>query len=233
MLRSCNAFLRSAVVASLVLLPSQQAAATSITFSVSGIVTHVTPAPALLAQFSVGQTYSASYTFESDTAGIPNIDGGKDYPALTAATFAIGTYTGSLASSAGSFIRVQNNLFGNTLDQYHVVLQNLSAEPIPTVVGPVGPSHLDLIDLVDMPFATALSSDALPLTPPSLSSFPTLQAWELDFESPEFFAQVLGNVTSLEPVPESGTLALMGVSLAGVLLIQRWRRMARRISVTL
>lgn len=217
---SFETFRLLAFVVSLPLLGSQQAGAAPITFTTHGIVTNVSPN--ILSQFfRVGDPYSASYTFESETVGIP-VPGGKDYPALISASFSIGGYTGSL-NPARSGISVRNNLL--SIDSYVVDSTDVEAPPVSTIVGPAGPTNMDLISLVGFP--GALSSDALPLTPPDLSAF-FQNGWHLIFETFDLpFTQVNGNISSLEllqPVPEPRTLLLTSVGLAAVLIATRRRR---------
>ena len=219
------------LVAAGLLTGPQQANALPITFEFSGTVTTVNPA--LAGVFSVGQSFSGSYTFESTA---PDADGTAvfgTYENVSAFTFNYGggAYVGSTAPGVGSQsgrITVGNDepavLFPDT---YRV----LAFEAIETVNGPDIGAFSVVAALLFMgdPTGTAFGSDALPLTPPPLSGF-TVSEFSLGFNNGQVDVAVLGTITSFNQVPEPATLALFGIGLAGLGLAARRRREEQTVS---
>jgi hypothetical protein len=149
-----------AVFAALAALGTSRSQADLITFYFQGTVNNVNPV--LSGEFSVGERFSGSYTFDSDT---PNTSGG-DPPnfglytgALTALSFTIDSYTGSATDGD---INVWDNVPSDT---YQVTSR--------VVTGPnVSDFELTLFQLeIGDSTNTALTSVALPLTPPNLEDF--------------------------------------------------------------
>jgi hypothetical protein len=156
-----------------------------------------------LPPFEIGQTYVATYVFDSGAVGSSVFGGGKDYiGAVIAGSFRIGDYTGNFGDSAATNIRVLDNHFGHT-DEYLVTVSDISAPPVQTPAGLITPTLLAVVDLfAQNPFGnpTALLSDELPLVPPNIPGFEG-SSWKLTIDSQAFFASVRGKVDSLIQVP--------------------------------
>ncbi len=179
------------------------ATAIPITFDFTATVTFV--APGLASFFSLGETLTGSYTFESTTAGVP-FGPTADYPALTA--FSVSGLNFSGAWTGGS-IFVQDA----STDEYIVsALTGFSGTNAGLAVLPT--AGISLFDST----GTMLSSTLLPLVPPSLPPDPR---FGVDYHlGPETREDALATLTSLTLVPsttpEPTTLALFGIALAGV-----------------
>jgi hypothetical protein len=184
------------------------AGAVPLTFNFTGTLTSVDPA--LTSVMNVSDTISGIYTFESTTAQTL-ID-----PAAAVYSGAIS----SLSATAGSYgftastgdIEVDDNFAGR--DMY----SPYTTAPSGSSVSGFSPWFFQfaLIDSTQ----TALSSLALPTTPPSLGLFDNLPIW-LFFRQPREgggfdYAFVTGQVTSLPEVPEPTSLLLLGTALAGL-----------------
>jgi hypothetical protein len=198
-------------------LPTAQATPT--TFAYTGIVQTVVPA--LSGTFQPGDAFSGSYTFESTTPDTdPSPGFGLYANAITGLTFTIGSYTGGADCSSGSCdIAVQDGGPGDCalIDCYIVTVSHPTG---PSVEGVLPTSFgLSLLDGSGL----ALSSDALPLIPPDLSSFP-ITFFGVNFD--DFAFGVEGELTSLTlkataTVAEPSVLFLVVVALLGMAIRQR------------
>jgi hypothetical protein len=181
------------------------ATAFPITFDFTADVTFVDPG--LASFFSVGETLTGSYTFESTTPGVPS-GPTADYPALTAFSVSGLNFSGSWT---GGSIFVQDA----STDEYFVsaltgfIGTNAGLGVLPT-------AGISMFDST----GTMLSSMLLPLVPPSLPADPR---FVVDYHlGPETREDALATLTSLtlvpSPAPEPTTLALFGIALAGIAL---------------
>jgi PEP-CTERM motif len=200
------------VLACIVCLVAASAAqAAPITFSFTAAVTDD---PFGLSSF--GAPISGSYTFDSSAAdSIP------------------GAATGSFASS-GPGIGFTANVDGTNYSVPGVLTVN-TANNIAGGVDQYGAIALDSVLTLELfledATGTALASDALPLLPPSLANFGVRQ-----FRLFSADAEFLGRVDTLtctagcgvQPVPEPGSLLLVGSALAGF----GYRRLRTRQSST-
>jgi hypothetical protein len=173
----------------------------------------------LSAFFSAGQIVTGSYRFESTTPdSAPNAQTGLYFNAGNLFTASVGA-----------------NVFN--AGAVDIDISNLAAVDIYRVAGSLatGPAlgnfHLDslVLALTDNATATALASDALPLTPPNLADFniALLNLAFIDAANPGNVASVNAQITSLRThvvaVPEPGAILLFLAGLAALGLALRGR----------
>lgn len=185
------------------------ATAAPVTFSFTGVVSRVDTNvfPTVIA----GQTLSGSYTFESGTA--LSLPGNRYNDAITAFSANLGSYNAVLGAGT-NFITVTNN---RSFDRYAL---SAPLNPVPGAPGLALRFRLELVD----PSSGVFSNRALPMTPPSVSSFAT-NRWRLVFENANGKARIRGVLTSLTAVPLPAAVILFGaglVALAG-LGVGSWR----------
>jgi len=177
--------------------------AASITFNFTGTVTGV-GAQLGTSTFSVGDTASGSYTFNSAT--VDSVNGGtigKYNGTISDLTLNIGSYIATLGAGS-NFIEVRNL---PTLDSY-----TMHAPFTGDTVNGRTPSYF-AIELAD-PTHTAFNNDSLPTTPPNLASFAT-HTFRLVFNGGPV-ATVSGVLTAI-PLPAAvilfgaGVVALVGL----------------------
>jgi hypothetical protein len=185
----------------------QKAAATSITFQFTGIVSTV-DAP-LAGTFSVGQSFSGSYTFDSNLIDTFPADPtvGRYTPVVY--SFNVGSYHGS---GANGMIQVQTS----PVQEYLFDAQPFVASPVNGF--PPSQFHLDLFGSSGMPIA----NDSLPLTPPKLSDFQN-NFFLVRFEdaSQNRSYDVRGPITSLTVPEPASSLALLFPALASLARLRR------------
>ena len=182
------------------------ATAMPITFDFTATVTLVTSG--LSGFFSMGETLTGSFTFESTTPGVPLSSAVVDYPgAVTAFSVTGSSFTGAWTTGD---IHVQDS----ASDEYGVfALGGFSGTNTGLGVQPT--ASILLIDST----GAMLSGTLLPLTPPSL---PGSARFGISYLlGPETRESVVATVDSLTlapvtPAPEPATLALLGISLAGL-----------------
>jgi len=192
-------------IASLLALSSIMAIpamAATITFNFTGNVSQVHNQ--LSSQFNTSQTMSGQATVNQvGTGGVYSIQ---------SFNVNIGGYTATMGSSGTGTVSIVDAASGK--DQF---LLNVN-QPTGTSIGsphPLSPNFFE-IDLRGP--ATTFASNALPTTPPSLSSFTNLTSWRLVFGNGDGRA-VSGIVTSLTAVPLPAAVILFGgglVALAGL-----------------
>ncbi len=189
------------------------AQASVVTFNFSGIVNGLPPE--LGANAAIGDVVSGRYSFETttpDSAADPQT--GLYFNAGTSFVMTVGAFT--YTSNAVDI--VVSNLAG--VDIYRVTGSNVIGAP--TNAG-YTPSFFTL-DLTDNISASALTSDALPLTPPNLSAF-NINQLTLTFLPPAGVqapasgtARLTGLTLGDTPVPTPGIAILLA---AGLLALRR------------
>jgi len=190
--------------------------AAPITFSFTGVVSQVDTK--LSPTFAAGQALSGSYTFESGTD--LSQPGNRYNGAITAFSANLGSYNAVLEAGT-NFIAVTNN---RGFDRYTLSI------PLTPVPGEPGHALRFRVELVD-PSGVVFSNRALPMTPPSLSSFAT-NRWRLVFENANGTARIRGVLTSLTAVPLPAAVILFGVGLVALagLGAGSWRK--RKVGLT-
>ncbi len=199
------------------LVASGRSEAAPITFNFEGSVANVvggvfTSGGAGANGFSASLPLSGSYTINSSTPDSRpgNADIGRYNNTLQNLTVNVGTYQATF-SPGTSFIRVTNG--GPVGDRYELVANGL----LGNAVNGFTPATFRL-QATD-PTGHAFSSDSLPTTAPSLSSFASVQ-WRLVFDGAG--RRVQGAFTSLVPLPAAvwlfgaGLIALVGLGSRGL-----------------
>jgi hypothetical protein len=211
-----------AAALALALLAAAPAQAALVEISVTGVVTFVSPVPALAMQFSVGQPMTASFTYDSDTPEVPSL-------VLTRATY-LGAVTGG-SISVGSYSATTSSGRVNTANDDPEFNDRIRFSNFPAAGASFG-THDPLgflITLADDTMA-ALGDLDLPLALPALSSF-TERSWELTFtpiallgiEQTRVEGRLLGLTLTVVPgaVPAPPTPALLLAGVAALLLARR------------
>jgi hypothetical protein len=230
----------SSILICVVLLGSGAHAAL-ISFDFSGVLTNnQDPSGLLSGAFQSGDSFVGNVTYDTTLASgsLPGL-----YYFLSGGTISITsgghTFFGSTAASTQSCwpsassscippldIAVVNNgpAEGDRLayDAYYLTYDGQPAPGAPT-------NSLLQLRLQDTVSQTALSSNALPTSPPDLALF-NIHQIQLFANGPNLMAPPLysffGNVTSISTptaVPEPGTLSLLGSGVIGLILLRRRR----------
>ena len=179
------------------------ASAALVTFNFTGTVDTVHTQ--LTSQFSTSQTMSGQATVNTFGAGVYSIQGFN---------VNIGGYNATMGTSG--VVTINDVTSGH--DQF--LLQVVQPNGVP--VNSLNPSLFE-IDLRGP--HTVFPSNALPSTPPSLSSFTNLNSWRLVF-GPGTGRVISGTLTALTAVPLPAAVLLFGtglIALAG-LGAGGWRR---------
>ena len=183
-----------------------------VTFDFTATVSSVNPA--LAAFFSVGETLTGSYTFESTTPGVPPGPPVADYDGVTSFSIKGAAFAGSWSDG---FIGVEDE----ATDEY-LVETGSGFSGTDTRVGLFPPTGaLALRDSTGM----LLTNTLLPLTPPALPADATVG---IDYlVAPETRDSVTATLVSLTlvptPAPEPPTSILL---IFAIPLIMLWRRAA-------
>lgn len=201
-----------------VLVAAGQASASVVTVGFTGVVDAVDSD--LSSGFSVGQTLSGTYSFESTTPARAGSDSNfAVFDALTSVNFSIGSYSGS--SSGAPEIQVDNDPPPPNVDRYAVLSRSSEGLSGPAVNGfDLNTFAFVMFDATNTVFTDAL---ILPLDP-NLSQF-TDSGFFLFFNTALSSAQVSGHLTSLSTVavPEASTLALSACGLVALIAFARKR----------
>jgi hypothetical protein len=180
------------------------AQAAPITFRFGGQVT-ISPVSGI----NIGDSISGLYTFDSDaTAQFPSSPNVAIYDTgLSSYSVQVGIFSG--AASSGRIIVADN--FGGSIDVYNAGTSVLTGTSMSGLT-----AFQSFIELSTVS-GTALSSFALPLSPPDLSDFSarTIVLRFLDASTMTNYT-VRGSLTLLEAVPAPGALAVLGLGLLGI-----------------
>lgn len=219
---------RATVVVALVLAMSGQVLAGDIGIEMTATVTSVEDSNGLLGgAVGVGDTITVKYVYNSDTL----VSGSGEY-LYTAAPYGIVIRMGSLIGQTDPtnvyyYIGIGDSSAGSGNDYYVVYSDNNISVP--------GGLDIDEIALqFNDPTGTALDSSALPLTAPVLSDWATCELLISNMPDPgdpATYFSITATVTSAalatDPydalLPEPGTMALVGLGLAGLLRRRRAR----------
>ena len=203
-------------------MTSGPARAGLIVASLSGTVTSVDAS--LNGSFSVGQTLTATYVFESTTAARA---GGTStfavFDALKSLSFSIGGYT---ATSLGApEIQVDNDPPLPNHDRYGVVSRTSEGLTGPAVAGQALQTFLFRMD----DSTNAVFNNALTLpTSVSLASFDSSQFFVFFGTAPSLVSGTLRSFTT-RPVPEPGGLALGLIGTGALALVGLARRRSVKV----
>ncbi|TMQ28555.1 MAG: hypothetical protein E6K65_12410 [Nitrospirae bacterium] len=174
--------------------------------------------------FNVGQKVSGFYTFNSLTPDSNPTANGRYNNTITNLVVNLGplsgptSYTASLGVASPSnpnFIAIQNQPFGPTSSDAYVV-----RAPVIGTFGTAPNTFSALsfrIELRD-PDGGTFATDALPTTPPSLSSFSTSR-WRMVFQDIHTGqAKLIGSISRLavSPVPLPAAVILFGAGLVAL-----------------
>lgn len=176
----------------------------------------------LSAYFSTGELFSSVITFEPTVDIDPDPDEGAYFIESTVTTF--GSYNFSANVPTAGSVQLRNGVGSDTLSAgyaYH---------PYPFYLPSSAWALLSTgISLTDIE-GTALSSQSIPASLPSLSLFEA-NSFTLHFETPAWIsAWVSGTVTSMSTtanvpgVPEPTTMLLFGTGIAGLAAVGRRRK---------
>lgn len=198
------------------------ASAAPIVYTASGVVDFVDAA--LSGDFSLGDSFTMTYTIESTTA--PRASSNSNfavYDAMLSQSFTLDAYAGS--ATGAEEIQVDNDPGGIFHDRYSPGPGAGSVITGPTVAGmSLSTFYFNLIDDTDTVFSDAL---ILPLSF-NLADF-TSKRFRVEFiDDEEVVHGVEGEITALVPEPASGALALIGAAALAIALRRRRARLAPR-----
>jgi len=194
--------IRSIFLGLVVLSAAPLAHGALVTFEFSGVIDTVGDAHDLLeGAVQPGDTFSGSYTFDSDTP-----DSGLEDPDIGLYRFTGSSMVLWLADlefpPAGGTFNVISVADFDVSDRF--MMESYDYESAGFFISQ---SHVRLED----PTASAFESDALPTSPPLLGDFSSREFfWSAYVDDPDFPFGVTGTVTSLTPEPQALVLLLVG-----------------------
>ena len=180
------------------------ASANTVTFGFSGNLSNVSND--LFPSFNTGQTLTGFYSFDSTTPDSnPSANRGQYNGTISSLTVTVGSYTATLGTLGDNFIQVRN--LPNNNDRYEV------RAPLtgPSLVN-AGDTFTPVRFRIELKDGNAFSSDTLPTTPPSLSSFAQNQ-FRIVFTDGHGNDRIKGSLTSLVAVPLPASILLFGAGL--------------------
>src|SRR4051794_1474730 len=166
------------------------ATAAIITYSFSGAVTGVSPK--LSSTFNTTQTMSGLMTVDSTNTSGPVGHPGIGTYTIQSFSLDIGTYH---ATSTGTTSQVIITDRVNGLDRLNVTVNDLSGPPVHSThpSADFNPSNFNI--QLRGP-ASLFSSDALPTTVPSISSFNNFNQWRLAFNGGKVVVGTMASLTA-------------------------------------
>jgi len=185
-------FLTTLITSGSLFLVANPTQALNLTFNFTGEVTsRFSPNGVLDSSVAIGTPISGSYTFDSTTSDSnASLEEGRylySPPSRLAVT--VGNYTFNASSPNYFYITVLNDFSGQ--DAYFITSLSVQSSI------PVLSMGLGLNDIS----GTALSSDALLLTPPNLALFPDAQEFYIDNSVSGQEYEIGGKITSFAAVP--------------------------------
>ena len=210
------------------------ATAAPVTFQFAGYLSEVDPTITTATGFTVGHTFTGSYTFESTAPELPSQIpnpriGVYDY-SVTNVTARIGTQIVVMPQQPGfSTIVVFDNAYQSSLSNDFVDQYGMSARVNAAVVTPW---HLESFGVfLNEGSSITFDNDSLPTHPPSLGSFGTRQAF-FNFFTGTTTISAYGQLTSLTAVPVPAAILLFGTGLTALIGLRagNWRREQIRVA---
>ncbi len=210
------------------------ATAAPVTFQFAGHLTEVDPTITTASGFTVGHTFTGSYTFESTAPELPSEIsnprvGAYEY-SVTNVSAKIGTQIVVMSQQPGfSTIVVLDNAYQSSFGNDFVDQYGMSARVNATVATPW---HVESFSVIlNEGSSITFENDSLPTHPPSLGSFGTRQAF-FNFFTGTTTISAYGQLASLTAVPIPAAVLLFGTSLTALIGLGAgsWRRKQIRVA---